>query len=66
MTYIDNKSAYIEAVKHKCELLETLNDLLDELDWLGLSTMPGDDYYGLRRSCEDARVLRNELQKEWD
>jgi len=71
MTYIDNKnwsafSAYIEAVKQKCELLETLSGLLDELDSTGLSTMPGEIYSGLRRSCEEAKALRHTHETAWD
>ena len=39
------------------ELLEALTDLLNILDEMGLSTMPGDTNADLREACEDAKRL---------
>ena len=62
----DNFSALCDAVMQKHELLEALSDLLDELDSTGLSTMPGEIYSGLRRSCEEAKALRHTHETAWD
>ena len=41
-------------------LLHALTALLDILDDMGLSTMPGDTNRDLREACEDARdILRS-------
>ena len=39
------------------KLLEALTDLLNILDEMGLSTMPGDTNADLREACEDAKRL---------
>lgn len=39
------------------KLLEALTDLLNILDEMGLSTMPGDTNADLREACEDAKKL---------
>ena len=39
------------------KLLEALTDLLNILDEMGLSTMPGDTHADLREACEDAKKL---------
>ena len=50
-----------ETKRQRDELIEGLSDLLNELEEMGLASMPGDTFEGLRAECKHSAGLINKL-----